>query len=99
MERDVTEPFWEATNRRLNENARGHVWEVDWNGDVELFAYQEGKFHNGPRCVRCGYGFCHHCHVKPEKPCPDATLGQLVDDERDQIPLINRPRSRRKELV
>lgn len=32
---------------------------------VDMFAYEAGEYHNGPRCVRCGAGFCHHCH--PER--------------------------------
>ena len=29
---------------------------------VDSFAYEAGEYHNGPRCVRCGVGFCWHCY-------------------------------------
>lgn len=45
---------------RFVTETRGHVWQRD--GDrIDLFAYEENEYCNGPRCIRCGYGFCHHC--------------------------------------
>ena len=51
----------------------GHVWMTerdshpdfydsdDENGNkIDVFAYEVGN-HNGMRCKKCGYGFCHHC--------------------------------------
>lgn len=35
----------------------------DEGGDIDIFAVAYG-YHNGPRCERCGEGFCHHC--KPD---------------------------------
>lgn len=32
---------------------------------VDKFGFEAGEFHNGPLCVRCGEGFCIHCH--PER--------------------------------
>lgn len=38
-----------------------HVWaENDYDGNVDVFGLEFGH-HNGPRCVNCGYSFCHHC--------------------------------------
>ena len=38
-----------------------HDWEMD-NGEIDIFAHESGDFHNGPKCKRCGEGFCHHCN-------------------------------------
>ena len=63
---------WEYNDREYCKNPRGHEWERDETGDVEIFAYSSGNYHNGPRCVKCGYGFCHHCHDEPQQECsPD----------------------------
>jgi hypothetical protein len=52
-------------------NPMGHVWRRnDYNEEVDVFGYEEGEYHNGPVCVRCGYGFCHHCGDRPCTPCP-----------------------------
>lgn len=29
---------------------------------IDIFAYEAGEYHNGPLCIRCGKGSCHHCH-------------------------------------
>lgn len=49
-------------------NTRGHEWAVDEDGEIDIFAFEIGM-HNGPQCVKCGYGFCHHCHELPEEDC------------------------------
>lgn len=54
---------WEAPNNK------GHVWQTDEDGDVEIFAYNPSEYHNGPLCINCGYGFCHHCEELPEIEC------------------------------
>lgn len=46
----------------------GHVWKIDEYGDVDLFAYYLGDYHNGPLCVNCGFGFCHHCTKEANVP-------------------------------
>lgn len=47
-----------------------HEWVKD-NGRVDIFAYEVGEYHNGPKCIKCDYGFCHHCNDKPLEPnCP-----------------------------
>jgi hypothetical protein len=38
-----------------------HKWKMDGK-EIDIFAGGDGDFHNGPKCVRCGQGFCHHCH-------------------------------------
>jgi len=51
-------------------NPRGHVWIRNKDdGVINIFGFEEG-FCNGPRCAKCGYGFCHHCHSGPTKDCP-----------------------------
>ena len=70
----------------LEPNKRGHVWEtyVD-SKEVDLFSYMRGEYHNGPRCIVCGYGFCHHCKGDiPGVSCPATVLvdnlAQFIDD-------------------
>lgn len=48
---------------------RGHIWRRDEDGSLDIFAYNPRDPHNGPECIRCGYGFCHHCEVGPEQDC------------------------------
>lgn len=48
--------------------ARGHEWLRNDDGSVDIFGY-DGDTHNGPRCVKCGYGFCHHCQSLPDEDC------------------------------
>lgn len=59
-------------NSRFNENkSRGHLWKlVEWPDyqNVDIFGYSAGT-HNGPRCVKCGYCYCHHCVDGPERDC------------------------------
>lgn len=50
------------------ENCRGHVWETEDDGDINIFAMSEGH-HNGPKCIKCGYSFCHHCSDGPKQDC------------------------------
>jgi hypothetical protein len=55
------------------ENPRGHVWVKDEDGEVDILAFDvetETQGHNGPRCMVCGYGFCHHCQSAPDHDCP-----------------------------
>lgn len=50
-------------------NPRGHVWQLDSRGDVDIFGV-EANNHNGPLCTVCGYGFCHHCQSEADHDCP-----------------------------
>ena len=38
-----------------------HKWRCGRDGSVDIFALDLGHC-NGPKCVRCGESFCHHCH-------------------------------------
>jgi hypothetical protein len=38
-----------------------HTWFTD-DDDVDIFAYEAGDYHNGPKCKVCDYAECHHCH-------------------------------------
>jgi len=57
--------------RAYETNSRGHVWKkTEWDHEeTDVFAFCEGDMHNGPRCVKCNYGFCHHCEVLPVMDC------------------------------
>ena len=52
---------------------KGHVWATyeDDPNEVDIFAYTRGTIHNGPVCINCGYGFCHHCKDVPAQECPN----------------------------
>ena len=58
----------------------GHQWATDPDdGMVDFFALNVDSpdgfsGHNGPRCTRCGFAYCVHCHQDgPPAPCGDAT--------------------------
>lgn len=59
--------------------ARGHIWKRDEDGSLDIFAYNLSEYCNGPRCVKCGYGFCHHCHKMPEKSCTSNVTAHRTD--------------------
>lgn len=62
-----------ACTERHDANTRGHTWKrEDFDPrEVDIFGLESScGYHNGPRCVVCGYGFCHHCHRDgPPEPC------------------------------
>lgn len=66
----------EEISHKLDANALGHVWKRDTDGLVDLFA-TEFENHNGPECVKCGYGYCHHCHTMPLIECPMANQVEI----------------------
>jgi hypothetical protein len=37
-----------------------HKWQME-HGVPNIFAYADG-YHNGPKCIVCGYYFCKHCN-------------------------------------
>jgi len=43
-----------------------HRWIKDPydDGEVDVFAYEVGDYHNGPRCSICDFGGCEHCNPK-----------------------------------
>ena len=59
------------------ENPRGHTWERDEDGQVDFTAFAV-DYHNGPRCVVCGYVYCEHCRLGPHEDC---TPKQSVADK------------------
>lgn len=72
------EIYWQYFLECVREK-HGHVWmthndtEGDWckadeyANSIDLFAYEIG-YHNGPRCKKCGFGFCYHCTNEFEIP-------------------------------
>jgi hypothetical protein len=61
------------------DNPRGHVWQTGDDGELDIFAYGEGEYCNGPLCVKCGYGFCHHCHSDgAEHDCSEMGKGESL---------------------
>ena len=52
-----------------------HKW-IKEGKEINVFAYEEGKYHNGPKCLVCGFGFCHHCYPEGyDTKCPCSSLG------------------------
>lgn len=47
---------------------KGHRWKREDDGAIDIFGVEWGH-HNGPICVNCGYGFCHHCQELPGISC------------------------------
>ncbi len=55
---------------------KNHNWIKCEDGEIDVFAYEEGAYHNGPKCSICGFGFCHHCYPEEYKTsCPCPSLG------------------------
>ena len=71
-------------NYKYEVETRGHIWKTnDYDGSVDIFGFEAGKYHNGPICTVCGYGFCHHCQDLPSIECPgndDEQTGPDFDD-------------------
>jgi len=63
--------FSPIRNWAEGKGARGHVWITDPDDPtcIDIFAYNPADPHNGPKCTRCGYGFCHHCDEGPQQDC------------------------------
>jgi len=59
-------------------NNRGHRWKYD-DEYLDILGYYPGDPHNGPICVACGYGFCHHCLDGPEIDCPEVIDAELPE--------------------
>ena len=56
--------------RAYVKDTKGHLWMRNKDGSIDIFGY-DADTHNGPICVKCGYGFCHHCHAIPAEDCPE----------------------------
>jgi len=64
-----------------------HKWVKD-SKDIDIFAYIEGEYHNGPKCSVCGFGFCHHCYPGGyDTSCPHDSLNS--DDGKLDSGLVN----------
>lgn len=53
-----------------------HRWQLNEWGEVDMFAL-DVDIHNGPRCTRCGEGFCHHCWDPFGEECPGDKYQQM----------------------
>ncbi len=68
-----------------------HKW-IKERGEIDIFAYESGEFHNGPRCSVCGFGFCHHCDPKGyDTKCPSDSLD--ADDGKLDSFMVNAVKS------
>lgn len=69
-------------SRLISEANVKHKFKRTEGGDIDIFAYQSGEYHNGPECVRCGAGFCHHCHREryDERCSPRAKRKEASND-------------------
>ncbi len=58
--------------KRMDYNKGTHSWKlVDGSDEIDIFAY-DGDSHNGPRCIKCNFGGCHHCNpeIYKDNNCP-----------------------------
>jgi hypothetical protein len=69
VSRRVASPRSPLRPYETKRGARGHVWKRHEDGTLDILAYNLGGYHNGPMCVRCGYGFCLNCFAGPQKEC------------------------------
>lgn len=92
----TTKKGTELYNKWLNEirAKHGHIWmtngdsewkadeeDSDYNREIDSFAYSEGH-HNGYKCKKCGFEFCHHCNNEWELPvCSEKTKGLTMADD------------------
>jgi hypothetical protein len=51
-----------------------HDFVRDEYGNIDIFAYEWGDYHNGPACKRCEDSWCGHC--EPEKMDEECPSGQ-----------------------
>jgi hypothetical protein len=56
-----------SQDARVNTNTRGHVWELNNFGHVEIDGSTD--YHNFVTCEKCGYVYCIACHDRPQKDC------------------------------
>ena len=72
-----------------------HKW-IKEDGEIDIFAYESGSYHNGPRCSVCNFCFCHHCDPEGYNTnCPshslDANDSKLDRSLNGMIELIKQP--------
>ena len=64
---DIGQEYYKEFMQKVQQK-HGHVWEKnDYNDNVNIFAYSNG-YHNGPKCINCGYEFCQHCKCEINIP-------------------------------
>ena len=64
-----------------------HIW-IKEGKEIDIFAFEEGEFHNGPKCSVCGFGFCHHCYSEGyDTNCPCNSLDS--DNSKLDLSFIN----------
>lgn len=57
-----------------------HQWKMEGDS-IDIFAADTGNYCNGPLCMRCGQGFCHHCEPGIyEDECPSGQLSFFEED-------------------
>lgn len=68
------------------EAVKKHKWIRDEKGDIDVWQFEEGEYHNGPRCEVCNFGFCHHCYTAGyDTECDtDADLSTFDDYKLDK---------------
>lgn len=81
----------------------GHI-PVTVGGRVDAFAYNPHDPHNGPRCTRCGEGWCWHCTAPwkiVEQKCGGSAHRARVQREAEDSVLAEATeiRQRRKKAV
>lgn len=64
---------------------RGHKWIPEEDGSPDIFAYDTGDSHTGPRCSVCGYGFCQNCQDLPDEDC-DFIIDVTCSDVAVELP-------------
>lgn len=80
---DLSNSSSDAKPYAANGNDRGHVWKKygDDAATVDIFAFSPADPHNGPACVVCGYGYCHHCEMGPDEDCPGPKVSASVESK------------------
>ena len=75
--------------RPYEENPMGHEWAQMYE-EADIFGFSEGTC-NGPRCVKCGYYFCHHCQKMPSEECSEKTFLTVTEKAAEYDRLMARP--------
>lgn len=56
---------------------------------IDHFGYEAGEYHNGPICVRCGVGFCMHCHPeRMNETCGKKAKSKSGHDDKKLDPMM-----------
>lgn len=57
-----------SLTKHLNDVRGNHIWKLEEDGNVDVWGLDAG-YHNGPKCILCGYSYCYHCHDEPPVEC------------------------------